>query len=160
MDEKPKDDGRTQIDGIILTVLLLICVVMAIYYYKKNNVVVIPVSKSIPHGTTKFLIPIENERKGPQMSNGIINPYDPEIGGTQRVTITVSDTEPVTKVIAILKTDTKTSEPYPLFPGAGTSMNSNWTGVWTMDDSYIHTYILTIKATSINGTSSAEIKLR
>ena len=94
------------------------------------------------------------------MGKGTINPYDPEIGGKQRLTIAIADTVPVTKVVAILKTDKKTSEPHALLPETGTNMSGSWTGEWVVDDSYLYTYILSIQATSASGTSSVDITLR
>lgn len=119
-----------------------------------------PTAKPIPHGTTDFFVSVGKEVKGPRMGKGTINPYDPEIGGKQRLTIAVSDTVPVTKVVAILKTDKKTSEPHALLPGTGTSMSSNWTGEWTIDDTYLYTYVLSIQATSASGTSTVDVTLR
>jgi len=119
-----------------------------------------PSPKPIPHGTTDFFVSVGKEVKGPRMGKGTIDPYDPEAGDKQRLTIAVSDTVPVTKVVATLKTDKKTSKPYELLPGSGTSMNSNWTGEWTIDDTYLYTYVLSIQATSSSGTSTVDVTLR
>lgn len=119
-----------------------------------------PSPKPIPHGPTDFFVSVGKEVKGPRMGKGTINPYDPEMGGKQRLTIAVSDTVPVTKVVAYIKTDKKTSGPHQLLPGTGTSMSSNWTGEWTVDDSYLYTYVLSIEATSASGTSRVDVTLR
>lgn len=119
-----------------------------------------PSPKPIPHGSTDFFVSVGKEVQGPRMGKGTINPYDPEVGGTQRLTIAVSDKVPVTKVVAILKTDKKTSEPHLLLPGTGTSLSSNWTGEWTVDDTFLYTYVLSIQATSASGTSMVDVTLR
>lgn len=119
-----------------------------------------PTPKPIPHGSSDFFVSVGKEKKGPRMGKGTINPYDPEIGGKQGLTIAIADTVPVTKVVAILKTDKKTSEPHALLLGTGTNMSGSWTGEWVVDDSYLYTYVLSIQATSASGTSSVDITLR
>lgn len=119
-----------------------------------------PSPKPIPHGSKNFYVSIGSEVKGPRMGKGTIDPYDPVVGGKQRLTIEVNDTVPVQKVVAIIKTDKKTSEPHMLTAGAGVTNKGNWSGEWTMDDSYLYTYILSIQATSASGTSSVDITLR
>lgn len=119
-----------------------------------------PSPKPIPHGSKNFYVSIGSEVKGPRMGKGTIDPYDPVVGGKQRLTIEVNDTVPVQKVVAIIKTDKKTSAPHMLTAGAGVTNKGNWSGEWTMDDSYLYTYILSIQATSASGTSSVDITLR
>lgn len=119
-----------------------------------------PSPKPIPHGSKNFYVSIGSEVKGPRMGKGTIDPYDPAVGGKQRLTIEVNDTVPVQKVVAIIKTDKKTSEPHMLTAGAGVTTKGNWSGEWVMDDSYLYTYILSIQATSASGTSSVDITLR
>lgn len=119
-----------------------------------------PSPKPIPHGMKNFYVSIGSEVKGPRMGKGTIDPYDPAVGGKQRLTIEVNDTVPVQKVVATLKTDKKTSEPHMLTAGAGVTTKGNWSGEWTVDDSYLYTYILSIQATSASGTSSVDITLR
>lgn len=119
-----------------------------------------PSPKPIPHGPKNFYVSIGSEVKGPRMGKGTIDPYDPAVGGKQRLTIEVNDTVPVQKVVAILKTDKKTSEPHMLTAAPGVTTKGNWSGEWVMDDSYLYTYILSIQATSASGTSSVDITLR
>lgn len=119
-----------------------------------------PSPKPIPHGPKNFYVSIGSEVKGPRMGKGTIDPYDPVVGGKQRVTIEVNDTVPVQKVVATIKTDKKTSEPHMLTAAPGVTTKGNWSGEWVMDDSYLYTYILSIQATSASGTSSVDITLR
>ena len=109
--------------------------------------------------TWSFTVP-KYEGKGPHFGKGIIKPRVPVYGAEQRVTITISDAAPVKKVIAYLLTDTQSSGPYEFLPGSGTSYNSDWTGVWTIDDTYNNKYILSISATSVNGTTTVNIPLK
>jgi len=116
-----------------------------------------PQPKPIPKGKTDFFVSVGNNIKGPRMGKGTIDPYDPGVNAMQTMTIEVSDTVPVEKVVVLLKTDNKTSSEMALEPVPGTK---NWKGTWTIDDSYLYTYELTIKATSASGTSSVDVLLR
>jgi len=98
--------------------------------------------------------------KGPRMGAGSIDPYDPAKGGKQQVTIEIGDKTPIQKVVAILKTDNKTSPAVELKPLNGATNQGNWQGEWIVDDTYLYTYILTIRATSASGTSYTDILLR
>jgi len=118
-----------------------------------------PSPKPIPHGTKNFMVSIGSDVKGPRMGKGTIDPYDPVLGGKQKLTIEVNDTVPVQKVVATLKTDKKTTE-HILTANPGVTNKGNWSGEWTIDDSYLYTYILSIQATSANGTSSVDVTLR
>lgn len=116
-----------------------------------------PQPKPIPKGKTDFFVSVGNNVKGPRMGKGTIDPYDPGVNAQQTVTIEVNDTVPVEKVVVLLKTDNKVSTEMPLEPVPG---SKNWKGSWTVDDSYLYTYELTIKATSASGTSSVDVLLR
>lgn len=118
-----------------------------------------PSPKPIPHGSKNFMVSIGSDIKGPRMGKGTIDPYDPAIGGKQKLTIEVNDTVPVQKVVATLKTDKKTTE-HTLTAGPGVTNKGNWSGEWAVDDSYLHTYILSIQATSASGTSIVDVTLR
>gem|GEM_PF-2121388 len=118
-----------------------------------------PSPKPIPHGTKNFMVSIGSDIKGPRMGKGTIDPYDPAFSGKQKLTIEVNDTVPVQKVVAILKTDKKSVE-HALTAGPRVTNKGNWSGEWTVDDSYLYTYILSIQATSANGTSSVDVTLR
>ncbi len=118
-----------------------------------------PSPKPIPHGTKNFMVSIGSDVKGPRMGKGTIDPYDPAFGGNQKLTIEVNDTVPVQKVVATLKTDKKTTE-HALTAGPGVTNKGNWSGEWTVDDSYLYTYVLSIQATSASGTSTVDVTLR
>ncbi|MFA6081343.1 MAG: hypothetical protein WC741_02960 [Patescibacteria group bacterium] len=113
-----------------------------------------PTPKPIPHGKVEFGVSVGKGTKGPIMSQGSIDPYDPEHGAVQTLTIEVS--EPVEKVVAILATDNKVSQEYKLKKVKGTT----WKGSWRVNDSYLYNYILTIKATGPTGTSKIDYTLR
>jgi hypothetical protein len=110
--------------------------------------------RPIPHGKVEFSVSVGKGSTGPQMSQGFIDPYDPEFGGVQNLVIEVA--EPVEKVTAILVTDNKTSPEYQLKKVKDTT----WLASWKVRDSYLYKYVLTIKATGPNGSSKVDITLR
>lgn len=113
-----------------------------------------PSPKPIPHGKVEFTVSTGKNSKGPQMSQGFIDPYDPKLGAIQTLVIEVA--EPVEKVTATLITDNKTSQEYQLKKVKGTT----WMGQWKVKDSYLYKYVLTIKAIGPNGTSKVDVTLR
>lgn len=120
---------------------------------------VAPTPRPLPHGKRSFVVSLPSNVKGPRIGKGTIDPYDPALNGQQSLIIEVNDTVPVNAVVAILKTDNKTVE-HALVPTTPGQMKGNWTGTWTMDDSYDYTYVLSVRATSANGTTMADLTTR
>lgn len=118
------------------------------------NPIITRTPRPIPHGKVEFSVSVGKNSVGPRMSQGFIDPYDPELGTIQTLVIEVA--EPVEKVTATLITDNKTSQEYQLKKVKGTT----WMGRWKMKDSYLYKYVLTIKAIGPNGTSKVDITLR
>ena len=120
-----------------------------------------PTSKprQIPSGKTEFNIG-QSDKTVPQLSKGSIDPYDPSKGSTQVITIKVKNDQPVTKVTAILKTDNNTSNSYPFKLITGTDTDGEWQGSWTVENSHLYTYELTLNAVSSNGTGTITTTLR
>jgi hypothetical protein len=120
---------------------------------------VTPSPRPIPHGKRTFVVSVASNVKGPRIGKGTIDPYDPALNGEQTLTIEVNDTVPVQEVVAVLKTDNETME-YAMQPGTPGQMKGNWTGTWTVNDTYLYTYSLSVRATSANGTTTADITTR
>jgi hypothetical protein len=120
----------------------------------------LPSPRPIPHGKMGFTVG-QSDKTVPQFSRGFIDPYDPEKGSTQTVTITVKYKKPVTKVTATLKTDKNISAPVPLVLVDGTNTSGQWQGSWKATDTYLYIYKLILKAESANSPEgSVEITLR
>lgn len=120
-----------------------------------------PSPKPIAHGKSGFLISLGSNVKGPRMGKLDIDPYDPAVNSQQKITIEVVDKDnPVSKVYAILQTDNKTSPRHELKLVSGTTTSGNWEGNWTVQDTYLYNYVLTLEAVSLSGTSSVNITLR
>ena len=131
----------------------------------ENNLTLIPTNtptpRPIPHGKQSFSVSLGQKVPGPRMGQGFIDPYDPALEEKQTLTIEVNNFDkPVEKVAAILTTDNKVSPEYPLKQIDGTENNGHWQGSWTVNNSYLHNYVLTIKAVGPNGTSKVDITLR
>jgi hypothetical protein len=118
-----------------------------------------PTPRPIPHGPIDFTVG-QTDKTVPQFGKGTINPYDPENGTTQTVTIAIKHTQPITMVTAKLKTDHMVSAPIPFTLMSGTNTNGQWQGSWKMTDTYLYTYQLILEATSETKTGTVEITLR
>ena len=120
-----------------------------------------PSPKPIAHGKSGFLISLGSNVKGPRMGKVDIDPYDPELNSLQKITVEVVDKDnPVNKVYATLTTDNRTSPRQELKLISGTVNSGNWEAMWTVGDTYLYNYVLTLEAVSLSGTSSVNITLR
>lgn len=148
------DTKETNIDPAITiaTILLVGSVLLAVY--QRN------MSRRLPHGVYSMSVPHQTQDSLIRMGRLIIKPYDPAMGAKQRITVSIKSTTPVKKVTAVVKTDNKTSQEYELLPGGGTSLESDWTGTWIMDDTYDKTYQLILRAVSTEETVEITIPLR
>lgn len=141
---------------LYMIVLLVFSVGVLIALWKSSQQTTF---KLISNDTWSFVSQPKDRSNGPRFGRGIIKARYPIMGTEQRVTIEVSDTAPVKKVTATLMTDKK-SELIELLPGTGTSYKSDWTGVWTLSDTYRERYLLTIEAMSANGVTKVEVPLK
>jgi hypothetical protein len=116
-----------------------------------------PSPRPLPHGKRSFIVSLPVNTQGPRIGKGTIDPYDPAINGKQTLTIEVNDTVPVQKVVAILKTDNDTVENELQPVTSQGQMKGNWVGSWTVSDTYLKTYSLSVRAVSSSGTSTAAI---
>ncbi len=114
-----------------------------------------PSPRPIPSGKKTFSVS-SGKKTGPQFQGGAIDPYDPTMKGTQTISVTIVSTKPVTTATLTMQTDTKTKK-VPMEIVSGTSTNGVWEGTWTVDDSYLYTYVATITVT--DGTESNKIDL-
>jgi len=95
----------------------------------------------------------------PKLTQAVIDPLDPAKGQKQSVEISASHTAPIDRVTVKLITDNK-SQTYPLKLESGITQNGVWTGSWTMDDTYLYTYIFEITAASGSDQAVAPIVVR
>jgi hypothetical protein len=118
-----------------------------------------PTPAPISHGPINFSVS-QGNKTIPQFRNGTIDPYDPQQGATQTVTIAIKHTQPVTKVTAVLKTDHAVSAPFPFTLIQGTATDGTWKGSWQVTDTYLYTYRIKLDAISASGSATNEMVLR
>jgi hypothetical protein len=112
----------------------------------------------IPHGKQDFTVST-NAKNGPRMQGGSIDPMDPVRGQSQTISLRVSDSDPVTSVMATVTFDT-TSRKFPLKLASGTPQDGVWVGTWPVNDTYNESYFIGLSAQSKRGTSKIDIVLR
>ena len=171
---------KNNLELVIFLVLLSIFIFFLSTYFslknKKNRLTLVesgkrskqlliptntPTPKPIPHGKTTFSVSLSQKVPGPRIGQGFIDPYDPALGGKQTLTIEINNFDKsVEKVVAVLTTDNKVSPEYQLKQIDGAENKGHWQGSWTVNDSYLYNYLLTVKATGPNGTSKIDITLR
>jgi hypothetical protein len=89
-----------------------------------------------------------------------LDPYDPGRGSKQTITLFFTDTQPVQKVWATVKTDNKVHPPIQFTRINGSDLGGEWQGSWTVDDTYLYTYMITFEAESNNGKTKVESLFR
>lgn len=148
------DTKETNIDPAILIMTILLVGSVLLAFYQKGAV------KKLPHGIYTMDVPLQEKESSIQMGKLVINPLDPAKGKEQRITVAVKSTTPVKKVSAVVKTDNNASAEHELLPGDGTSLESNWTGYWTMNDTYNKIYELILRAENAKETVEITVPLR
>ncbi len=117
-----------------------------------------PTPKSIPNGKQTFSVS-SGKKTGPQYTNGMIDPYDPERGSPMIVSVQITSEKPVVKSTMNVRTDTAIQE-VAMELKEGTATSGLWTGVWVANDTYLYTYNLSLKATDGEEENVVEITLR
>jgi len=112
----------------------------------------------LPQGKQTFSVSLGTSQKGPRLTEGFIDPYDPKIGETQTISISANDTKPILSVTVTMKTDNGAKE-YPMKLVEGSELSGRFEGSWRVTDSHDRIYRAVIAALSANGSSSIEITL-
>jgi hypothetical protein len=86
---------------------------------------------------------------GPKPSTITIDPFTPELGGVQIISVEIQNESPVTLATATLYTD-QSKHTYELRLTKGTATSGTWTGSWTVDEVYDHRYLLGLSFTGKN----------
>ena len=118
-----------------------------------------PTPKPIPSGRQIYNISHGKDVKGPKMSQVIVDPLDPSVGGTQIVTVKIAYTSPITDVKATLETDNM-NKTYTFKRIAGSDTDGTWQASWKMEDSYDYTYYLFFKLASEADTYEGGLTFR
>lgn len=118
-----------------------------------------PTPKPIPTGKQTFSVS-SGKKTGPQFLKGEIDPYDPVVASTQRVSVTIRSAKPVTAVEALLAFDGGKTIKQPMKLASGSATLGIWEVSWAIPGSYAYTYNLTLKASDGTEESKVELTLR
>jgi hypothetical protein len=118
-----------------------------------------PAPKPLPSGRQIYNLSHGENVNGPKISQVIIDPLDPSVGGTQIVIIKITHTSPVTKAEATLETDNM-DKTYILDRVAGSDTDGTWQASWKTEDSYNRTYYLFFKLESEEDTYEGGLTFR
>ncbi|MCK4588474.1 hypothetical protein KAT60_01525 [Candidatus Woesebacteria bacterium] len=110
-----------------------------------------PTPRPIPSGRQIFNLSHGKSVKGPRISQLIVDPLNPFVGGTQIVTVKIAYTSPITEVKARLDTDSM-NKSYTFKRIAGSDTDGTWQASWKMEDSYDYIYYLFFELASETDT--------
>lgn len=110
-----------------------------------------PTPRPIPSGRQIFNLSHGEGVKGPRISQLIVDPLNPFVGGTQIVTVKIAYTSPITEVKARLDTDSM-NKSYTFKRIAGSDTDGTWQASWKMEDSYNYIYYLFFELASETDT--------
>lgn len=111
------------------------------------------------HGKDSYSISRGSAATGPSPSKLTLDPLDPEVGANQTFTVEISHTYPVVTAFLSIRSDTKTTK-VPLSLVSGTAQKGTWQGSWTVPETYLYNYVVTITAQSASDQSSIPVAIR
>lgn len=154
---------------VLIGVLVVILVNPAGFKSLTNKLALVPASPTPTNAPTAIPTPTPTPRpiaKGPQeytvmgstdpkIKGFKISEFDPKMGQSQTMTVSVVDTGnvPITKVEVKLITDHRTHV-YPLSLVSGSKTDGEWAANWTIDDSHDYIYSAVYSAKNEKGESS------
>lgn len=175
-----KKSKTNEVIGYVVILAVIAVVLAAIFYvYKAQKLSTLSPEESQTTGntdTTKSLpTPTPTPTKlfhgkdtynlsggapdNPHFPDVSIDPLDPAVGARQIYTVKITSKYPVTKAFLSIRTDTKTSQ-LPLSLTSGTADNGTWQASWTMPETYIYNYQITLTAQTAYTQGSATITVR
>lgn len=117
-----------------------------------------PLTTVFPRDDNRFSIS-SHTLTGPQLQEGYLIPFYPASGGTQTMSVKVSDNVPVTSVLVTMVMDNG-STTYPLALTEGSATQGLWKGSWAASDTYKSVYDIIIYAADRADSSSVQITLK
>lgn len=163
--------------GIAIAVIIIVELIWAQYYLKGKSAktkapitntntrtglpspLPTPQPKRLAQGRQEFTVSSKDATKGPQFSTIVVDPYDPRVGASQTMSITVSDKVPVTTVTVTVATDTE-KKTYPLKLSSGEGTNGVWEGTWKSEDTHETSYTATFTAKDGRNTDTVTLTIR
>ncbi len=97
----------------------------------------------------------------PQFYQGTISPLFQAIGKIQKITVSVADTVGDVSVVSVTIKSDKKIQTYPMKLITGTGADGTWSGSWTVTDTTIKRYQITLNGTdSLGNASTFDISIR
>lgn len=118
-----------------------------------------PPPKRLAQGRQTFSVSSSDKTRGPQLSEIVVDPYDPAVGKDQTMTIAISDTLPVTRVSVTVATD-KGRKSYPMKLASGEATRGVWEATWNVEDSHEVTYNASFMAQDSKYTDTVTLTMR
>ncbi len=115
-----------------------------------------PTPTALKAGKETYTISQSGDTKGPRITRLELDPLEPKQGTIQNIAVVTSFSSPITAVSVTVKTDNKTRT----VELSKSSAEGAWSGSWTVDDSLLYTYIMTIVSKSGSATSSVDVAIR
>lgn len=118
-----------------------------------------PTPTELKSGSETYTISQSSNVTGPRISRLTLDPLDVKQGQTQVLTVRASSPQGISAVSIEFQSDNKT-ESLVLSQTGGTTQDGDWQTTWTLDDTVLYKYILTISATGAAGKSSVIVAPR
>lgn len=114
----------------------------------------------LPQGSQTYTFSHGDKVKGPKPATVTLDPLSTTLNQKQSITITVTESSPVTKASVFLTTDTKKEVEHVLTKKNTTDKKDTWTGSWTVDDTIDQRYEARLYITSSDGVYDNTMRFR
>lgn len=114
---------------------------------------------NLPKGTQTYTFSHGDKVTGPKPSTVTLNPLSTTLNEKQSITITVTESSPVTSASVFLTTDTKKDVEHVLTKST-TTKKDVWTGSWSVDDTSDQRYEARLYITSSDGVYNNTMRFR
>lgn len=118
-----------------------------------------PTPSKLKQGKETYSITQGPAEKGPDITQAVIDPLEPQKGQKVTMTISVNSTKPADSVTIELETDTM-KKSYPLTLVSGTNLDGQWQATWTVEDTLLYQYVAKIEARSGSELSDFVLTIR
>lgn len=114
----------------------------------------------LPKGTQTYTFSHGDKVTGPKPSTVTMDPLSTTLNEKQSITITISDSSPVTSASVFLTTDTKKDVEHVLSKKTTQDKKDVWTGSWTVEDTNDQRYEARLYITNATGVYDNTMRFR
>lgn len=118
------------------------------------------IKTNLPKGTQTYTFSHGDKVTGPKPSTVTLDPLSTTLNQKQSVTITVTESSPVTSASVFLTTDTKKDIEHVLTKKTTPDNKDVWTGSWTVDDTTDQRYEARLYITNATGVYNNIMRFR